>query len=168
MDDPVASAFRRHYGEIFRFLRRRTGSDETAEDLAQVVFAEAARRLPQLERDGKPVLAWLYTVARRRLVDTAREEARRPRSLASLDEARAHAVVPLPDYGEDVRSVLAAAIASLPEGQRRVVVGKLLEGRSFAELAAATRLSEAACKMRFSRGLEALRADLERRGVTPR
>jgi RNA polymerase sigma-70 factor, ECF subfamily len=167
VDDPVASAFRRHYAEIFRFLRRRTKSDETAEDLAQVVFTEAARRLPQLERDGKPVLAWLYTVARRRLIDAAREEARGPRGLASLDEVRAQAVVPQPEYGEDVRRALASAIASLPEGQRRVVVGKLLEGRSFAEIAAALQLSEAACKMRFSRGVEALRADLEQRGVSP-
>ena len=76
MESPIAAAFRRHYGEIYRFLRRRTESDEAAEDLAQAVFADAAARLRQLEQDDPPVLAWLYTVARRRLVDRARAAAR--------------------------------------------------------------------------------------------
>lgn len=168
MDDPVASAFRRHYGQVYRFLRRRTESDELAEDLAQSVFADAAVRLPQLEAEGPPVLAWLYTVARRRLIDRARETARDPASIASLDEARAQAVEVVPQYGEQLARAIAGAMAALPEGQRQVVVLKLLEGRPFAEIAARLELTEPACKMRFSRGLEALRSELSRQGMGPR
>lgn len=167
MDDPVASAFRRHYEQVYRFLRRRTDSDEAAEDLAQAVFADAAVRLRHLEGEGPPVLAWLYTVARRRLIDSAREAARGPGRIASLDEARAHAVVPTPAYGDGLAGSIMAAMATLPEGQRQVVVAKLLEGRPFAEIAARLGLTEAACKMRFSRGLEALRSELSRQGVGP-
>lgn len=58
VDDPVASAFRRHYKQVYRFLRRRTDSDDVAEDLAPTVFVDAAARLRHLERDGPPVLAW--------------------------------------------------------------------------------------------------------------
>lgn len=168
VDDPVASAFRRHYGQVYRFLRRRTESDEVAEDLAQAVFADAAARLRHLERDGPPVLAWLYTVARRRLVDNARAGARGPGRIATLDEARAQAVEAAPEYGDRLSAAIALAVADLPEGQRQVVVLKLLEGRSFAEIAARLGVTEAACKMRFSRGLEALRAELSRQGVEPR
>jgi RNA polymerase sigma-70 factor (ECF subfamily) len=167
VDDPVASAFRRHYEQVYRFLRRRMETDEAAEDLAQMVFAEAAVRLRHLEREGPPVLAWLYTVARRRLIDSAREAARGPGRIASLDEARAHAVVPAPSYGEALAESITAALATLPEGQRQVVVAKLLEGRAFAEIAARLGVTEAACKMRFSRGLEALRSELSRQGVEP-
>lgn len=43
------------------FLRRRTGSIDEAEELAQAVFAQAAERLTP---DGHAALpAWLYTVA---------------------------------------------------------------------------------------------------------
>lgn len=167
MDDPVASAFRRHYEQVYRFLRRRTESDEAAEDLAQAVFADAAARLRHLEHEGPPVLAWLYTVARRRLIDSAREVARGPGRLASLDEARAHAVVPTPVYGDQLARAIATAVVSLPDGQRQVVVAKLLEGRPFAEIAGRLDLTEAACKMRFSRGLQALRSELEQQGVEP-
>ena len=44
---------------------------------------------------------------------------------------------------------------------------KLLRGVRFAEIAEKLGLSEAAAKMRFVRALEALRAELEREGVTP-
>jgi DNA-directed RNA polymerase specialized sigma24 family protein len=53
-----------------------------------------------------------------------------------------------------------AAIAALPETQRTVVVMKLLRGLSFAEIAGHVGTSEGACKMRFARGLEALRERL--------
>ncbi len=167
MDDPVASAFRRHYKQVYRFLRRRTDSDDVAEDLAQMVFVDAAARLRHLERDGPPVLAWLYTVARRRLIDTAREAARGPGRIATLDEARARPIEAAPEYGDRLAALIAAALADLPDGQRQVVVLKLLEGRPFGEIAARLGVTEAACKMRFSRGLEALRKDLSRQGVEP-
>ena len=168
MESPIAAAFRRHYGEIYRFLRRRTESDEVAEDLAQAVFADAAARLSQLEHDDPPVLAWLYTVARRRLVDQARAAARRRGTLASLDEGRAQPIEAPFEYGAQLGVLIGASIRELPEGQRQVVVMKLLEGRPFAEIAERLGVSEAACKMRFSRGLESLRSELSQRGVEPR
>lgn len=168
MDSPVATAFRRHYAQVYRFLRRRTESDEVAEDLAQAVFADAAARLRHLEHDGPPVLAWLYTVARRRLIDRARDAARRQGTLASLAEARARPIEATLEYGAQLAGVIGASIRALPDGQRQVVVMKLLEGRPFAEISERVGVSEAACKMRFSRGLEALRAELSQRGVDPR
>jgi RNA polymerase sigma-70 factor (ECF subfamily) len=167
VDDPVAGAFRRHYAQVYRFLRRRTESDEVAEELAQAVFVHAAERLRHLERHGPPLLAWLYTVARRRLVDRARASARGPASIASLDEVRARPVSAELEYGGELAGVLAEAFRDLPEGQRHVVVMRLLEGRSFREIGEHLGATEAACKMRFSRGLEALRTELSRRGVEP-
>lgn len=168
VESPVAVAFRRHYEQVYRFLRRRTESDEVAEDLAQAVFADAAARLHQLEHEGPSVLAWLYTVARRRLVDRARDAVRRQGTLASLEEARARPIEASLEYGAQLGGVIGAAIGELPDGQRQVVVMKLLEGRPFGEIAARLGLTEAACKMRFSRGLEALRTELSRQGVGPR
>jgi RNA polymerase sigma-70 factor, ECF subfamily len=64
-------------------------------------------------------------------------------------------------------SALRKAIARLPRGQREVVVLKLIEGRSFAEIGDRLDASPAACKMRLVRALEALRAELEKEGITP-
>jgi RNA polymerase sigma factor (sigma-70 family) len=163
MNDVAERAFRDHYGNVVSFLRRRTRTNEEAEELAQAVFAQAAARLTP--NGHAPVSAWLYTVARRKLVDEARRRARRGEPDVSLDEGALAATEPR--YGREVAAALRRALDQLPEGQRTVVVGRLIEGRSFAELAAAVGASEAACKMRFVRGLESVRALFEEEGLEP-
>jgi len=158
-------AFRRHYAQVFRYLRRRVPSDHEAEDLAQIVFVDAARRLEDFKSGDAPVLAWLYTVAQRRLADRARRLAREE-TLAALEAARLR-VVGQQDYGPEVAEPLRRALARLPESQRTVVVLKQLRGLAFADIAARVGATEEACKMRFARGLEALRRDLERDGLEP-
>jgi RNA polymerase sigma-70 factor (ECF subfamily) len=166
VDDLRESAFRRHYAQIYRYVRRRSATHEDAEDLAQMVFVEAAARLEQFKPGATPVLAWLYTVAQRRLADAARRASRGSESLAELDSDRVR-VIEEAAYGPGVATAIGSAIADLPDRQRRVVAMKLLEGRSFAEIATQLGSTEAACKMRFARGLEAVRDRLEQEGVGP-
>jgi len=163
--DRAEEAFRRHYGQVYRYLRRRLPSDHEAEELAQMVFVDAARRLDAAAAGNAPVLAWLYTVAQRRLADHARQLARRA-TLAELEADRLRLVAEH-DYGQGVAEPLRRALAKLPAAQRRVVVLKQLHGLSFAAIAAEVGASEAACKMRFARGLETVRAELEREGLAP-
>jgi RNA polymerase sigma-70 factor, ECF subfamily len=159
------SVLARRYPEIYRFVRRQTVSTRDAEDLTQEVFAEAARVLGPLTVDAPPPLAWLYTVARRRLIDATRRDRRR----ASRSAEAVLELVPTgpSEYGPTVARVLVEAIAALPEAQRAVVVRKVLRGQSFAEIAVELKATEAACKMRFARGLEAVRVELSRMGVEP-
>lgn len=158
MDEVAADAFRRHYRQVYGFVRRRTQSDAEAEDVAAEVFADAAASLEGFRPGRTPVLAWLYTVARRRLADEARRRSRRPVAVMAAEPA---------EYGPDVARSLRRALATLPDTQRRVVVLKLIEGWSFREIAAEVGASEAACKMRLSRALERLRDALEQEGVEP-
>jgi RNA polymerase sigma factor (sigma-70 family) len=159
VNDVAERAFRRHYGQIYRYVRRRTGDHHRAEELAQQVFAEAAASLR--EDAGSPELAWLYTVAKRRFADEARRSAR------SLDTPFTVVPAEAREYGVDVASALRAGLAVLPEGQNDVVVLKLLRGLRFAEIGRVLGISEDAAKMRFVRALEALRTELAERGVEP-
>lgn len=159
--DPSIEQARSHYREIFRFVRRRASSS-TAEDVTQDVFAAAARALARSASHSPPSLAWLYTVARRRLIDEARARRIVVVPLDALPEAAA------PErYGPHVARTFDRALAKLTDAQRQVVLQRLLEGRSFAEIAAREGATEEACRMRFMRGLERLRAEFEREGLTP-
>jgi RNA polymerase sigma-70 factor (ECF subfamily) len=160
------SAFRRHYRQVYGYIRRRSASTEQAEDLTQAVFVEAVARLDGFRSGSSPVLAWLYTVAQRRLADEARQRARGPGSMVSLDKVPAPSA-PVSEYGDEVASALRAAITDLPVEQRQVMVLKLLEGRRYAEIAARLGTSEEACRMRLSRALKTLRAELTKEGITP-
>ena len=152
------------YEAIYRFVRRRTSSREEAEDLTQETFAAAVKALDEARStEEAPPLAWLYTVARRRLIDRLRRERRH--SLA------AESVIPGSSderlYGPSIVRALQEGLHELDEQQRQAVVLKLFEGRPFAEIAAIVGASEEACRARFSRGLAALRTYLTEKGVTP-
>jgi RNA polymerase sigma-70 factor (ECF subfamily) len=149
------AAFRRHYGDVYRYLRRRTRDHHEAEELAQRVFADAAASLDGAETP----LAWLYAVARRRFADASRRSGR----TVELGEVAAAELV----HGPATARAIRAALARVPAEQRAVIVAKLLEGRSFAEIARRTGATEAACKMRFLRGLRTLRTLLEQEGIEP-
>ena len=164
MDDLAASAFRSHYDELFRFVRRRTTSDDEAAEITQSVFAQAAARLDPVRQGSTPVLAWLYTVAQRRLIDEARRRARRGQTLPLEAVAASSEERP---YGSEVAAALRVALAALPRPQREVVVLRLVEGRSFAEIATRVGSTEAACKMRFLRGLAVVRDVFEKAGISP-
>ncbi len=157
MTDVLERAFRAHYGQVYRYLRRRTGDPERAEDLTQQVFADAAAALPDFGEDAPSPLAWLYTVAHRRFVDETRHRAHTP----------VLAAAPATDYGDEVKRAIVAAFERLPEDQRAVLALKLLRGARFKEIAATLGIGEGAAKMRFVRALDALRKELEREGVEP-
>ena len=164
MEGVAEYAFRQHRTEIYRYLRRRTGNGDEAEELTQQVFADAALTLSRMEASPGSLLGLLYTIARRRFADQARRNGHRDEHVP-LDDLDVE--LPAPEYGSDVARAIRDAIAQLPAEQRQVVCLKLIEGCSFAEIASLTGATEAAAKMRFQRGLAALRRELERQGIRP-
>ena len=151
------------YRRVLRFVRRRVGSTEDAEDVTQEAFASAAAWLDRSEASS-PTLAWLFTVAKRRIIDEAR---RRGGSETVPLELVGEPAASADSYGDEVARALDAALASMPDGQRSVVVGRLLRGASFSELSRQVGASEEACRMRFMRGLQHLRDEFEKEGLKP-
>ena len=143
----IAAVIQREGRALLRFIRRRVKDRADAEDILQEVFYE----LTEAYRMAKPVEqagAWLYRVARNRIVDRFRKK--KPEPFSSLardaedDEAlRFEDLLPARDAGpeaEYARGVLLeeleAALDELPGEQRAVFVAHEIEGRSFQEIAA--------------------------------
>jgi RNA polymerase sigma factor (sigma-70 family) len=149
----IADAVESQQGRLRRFIRRRVGNAEEAEDILQDVFYElvlAYRLMEPIEHVG----AWLFRVARNRITDLFRKK--RPEAMPSGPAAIAEDgealfledLLPSPDKGpgaEYARALLLeeleAALDELPEEQRDVFVAHELEGRTFKEMAAETRVS---------------------------
>lgn len=166
MPDRAEAAHRRYYSTVYRYVRRRTRSHEDAEDLTQGVFAEAVSSLGRTAEESGPTLAWLYTVAQRRIIDEHRRRCGAPAEVISLDAARVE-YRPENAYGVDVTGAIAEAIAALPLEQQQVVVLKLIQGRRFNEIAGQLGISEQACRARLSRALRTLRERLDEEGIRP-
>lgn len=154
----AGQAFVAHYQQIYRFLLRRTGSQERAEELTQQVFADAAVALRRFQPGTTPVLALLYTLAQRRFADAARRHDRLEsnEALDALPDT-----VPALEHDHLLVEALRGALAQLPIDLRVVATMKLVQGCSFAEIARRVGATEAACRKRFQRAMELMRELLE-------
>lgn len=161
-DAAAALAFEQFGGRVYRFLLRKSRNHHDAEDLTQRVFLEATEALRNQELEPGSMLAWLFTVARRRFIDEIRRRQLAVGILGLVPEAG-------PDnaYGSQTAASLREAIRRLPRDQQLVLVMKVIQGRSYAEVAAELDITVEACRMRLSRAVAALRLDLEREGFGP-
>ncbi|MCL4560964.1 MAG: sigma-70 family RNA polymerase sigma factor [Chloroflexi bacterium] len=73
--DPQAfgALYRRYVSRVYRYLYGKTGCVEDAEDLTAQVFSEALESLPRYRPRGK-FAGWLFTIARRRLLNSRRNQ----------------------------------------------------------------------------------------------
>jgi RNA polymerase sigma factor (sigma-70 family) len=143
-DHLITEAISRERGRLGNFIRQRVADPGEAEDILQDVFFEfvEAYRLPEpIEQIG----AWLYRVARNRIIDRFRKKKEEPLPATANDDDAdwLDITLPSPDAGPEAayaRSVLLAeierALDELPRAQRDVFIAHELEGRSFKELAA--------------------------------
>jgi len=143
----LAETIAREQDRLRGFIRARIRDEAEAEDVLQEVFyelLEAVRLMKPIEQ----VSAWLFRVARNRIIDLFRRK--RPRSLSEAapgpDPERAGTLedlLPSPEAGPEAayaRGVLLeqleAALEELPAEQRAVFLAHEVEGRSFKEMSA--------------------------------
>jgi len=149
-DQRIAEAFTREQRRLRSFIRKHVADDGDVEDILQDVFYE----LVEAYRLVKPVeylTAWLFRIARNRIIDLFRKkrnEISTDEPLVTADDEEARSVGDLlPSAGagpeaEYARGLLLeeleAGFEELPEEQRAVFIAHELEGRSFKEIAAAS------------------------------
>src|SRR5262249_35881858 len=147
-DRRISEAVEQQRSRLRNFIRSRVDDPGDAEDILQDVFYElvaAYRMAKPIEQVG----AWLFRVARNRIIDRFRKQ--KPQTVAlgqaghDSDVLTLEELLPSPDAGPDAafaRSVLMDeiedALAELPPEQRDVFVANEIEGRTFAEIASET------------------------------
>lgn len=161
-----AELVRRHIDLVyFSALRRCGGDSHRAEDIAQQVFTELARRAAALGHHTS-LVGWLYTTTRNLSAKALRaEQSRRAREQASHTMSDADSPSPAADW-ERLRPELDQVLDLLPERDRDAILLRFFGNRPFAEIGRALKVSDDAARMRTDRALEKLRALLERRGIT--
>lgn len=58
-----------YHPSIYRYVYSRLADKQLAEDIAAEVFVRMVEKIPTYKQRGKPILAWLYTIARNLVVD---------------------------------------------------------------------------------------------------
>jgi RNA polymerase sigma factor (sigma-70 family) len=165
-EDAFAELVRRHVDLVYSAaLRQVNGDAHLAQDIAQSVFTDLARKAASLSRRER-LIGWLYTSVHFAAAKSVRSEQRR-----RAHEQEAHTMRELlhdstPDLEwNKLIPVLDAAMNELKEIDREIILLRYFEDCRLAEVGAKFGLSENAARMRVERALEKLRAALIRHGV---
>jgi RNA polymerase sigma-70 factor (ECF subfamily) len=141
------------------FLRRRLARlPNEVEDLVQETLLAIHNQRHTFD-PAQPLSAWVYAIARYKLIDALRRWARHDILTAPVDEASALLAATDAEPGA-ARRDLAKLLDSLPARQRLAIVYMKLEGLSVVETAQRTGMSAAAVKVAVHRGLKALAAKI--------
>ena len=160
--------FREYHQPLVRYLTRRLGDRDWAEEVAQETFLRAVRQGAIVSERS-----WLFAVATNQIRDEARRDARRRKHLELLrEQARAEEVVepePLTIERAQEAAMARRAIEMLSERDREALLMKE-EGLDYNEIAAALELSVtsvgttlARARRRLAESYEALQAEERRR-----
>lgn len=168
--DPEAFGefYDRYETAVVAYLVRRTGDVEVAIDLAGEAFATALQSAsryrpgPKVDQSAAP---WLFTIAQNKLTDARRRgqvesRARRRLGLREAIEYDDEALARIESTGSQAGWVT-ELLERLPEDQRDAVRARILDERSYGEIAGELQTSELVVRKRVSRGLAALRKNLE-------
>ena len=153
MDTPTAAQlFDRHHLALFRYAYRLTGRRDVAEDVVQDVFLRVVRGLDNYQTIGREA-AWLFTIARRLLVDRYRALERQPPPLGDSTD------ISVPAH-QDTSVALAEALAGLREAERDAFLLREIGGLSYDEIALVSHTTSDSVRSRIYRARVSLKAML--------
>jgi RNA polymerase sigma-70 factor (ECF subfamily) len=141
---------------LLLFARQWVQSAADAEDIVQEAFVKFWRRNHKI--DNRPLL---YATVRSTALDAIRRDKRRARREASAFAEADDFVEPEFEFEDETQRALVAAMDDLPHDQREVLVLKIWNDLTFAEIAGALGISQNTAASRYRYALAALRKTLQ-------
>jgi RNA polymerase sigma-70 factor (ECF subfamily) len=147
--DCLAELFESTFDDLYRYCLARTASRSAAEEAASEAFLAAARTVATGR--GHVDRAWLFVVARNRIIDGWRSAERQRRRFASLVALRR-------DVEEDscesdrIGEVVVEVMRRLPERQRAALALRYLDGCTVGEVAVELEIEYTAAESLLARG----------------
>jgi len=151
------------------FALRLSGDHHDAEDLVQFACMRALERAHQLQPGSSP-LSWTFAIVHSSWINEVRSRQVRSRSRVAWDDTIIESVsdpsAPTPETELLHRQIL-AALSTLPEGQREVMLLVAIERFSYKEAAEILEVPIGTVMSRMSRARQAMGALFEERRKIP-
>lgn len=160
--DALRLLYVRYSGNVYGYVRSIVRDDREAEDLTQQVFMKLITVIGKYQDQGVPFSGWLLRLARNVALDHLRR--RRPTPIEEVLEAERGQAG---DEAHDRARDLHAALATLPEEQRSVMIMRHVVGLTPPEIAQRMGRTESSIHGLQHRGRRALQQELSRLGSAP-
>lgn len=156
-ESAVRSLYETYYPKIYNYSFMQLGDVHAAEDLASDVMLKMIESIHSYKFRGLPFGAWVFRIARNRLIDLHRR--RKRRGEVDLSETLSTALANPQALAERAleRGQLQVALKHLTDEQRQVIVLKFIEGFDNRSVGKIMGRSEGAIKSLQHRALGALR-----------
>lgn len=156
LDSEIAKVLVDNHRELLRFVERRVGRRDVAEDILQEAFA---RGLPKLEtlRDGEAVIAWFYRTLRNAVVDHHRRGQVADRALAQFAAEIETAQEPPDAVRDEVCKCVARLAGTLKPDYAEALQRIEVDGLSMKTFADERGITAGNAAVRVHRAREALR-----------
>ncbi len=150
----------RHAGAVARFASS-VGAKGDVQDVVQDTFVRAFSSLDNFRGDSS-LRTWLFTIARRLLLDLRRSERRRGEQV-EVQEHDAFTEYDSLDsvVAEETRTRMHAAVARLSKTQREVFMLRVSEGLSYKEIADVAGTTEGAARVHYHNAMRAIKELLD-------
>jgi RNA polymerase sigma factor (sigma-70 family) len=151
-----------NHRRFLRFLERRVGRRDLAEELLQEAFTRGIARGRTL-RDDESVVAWFYRLLRNVMVDHLRRQSAEARGRAALAREESSAAAAEPD--QELVDTICACVGSLVEALKPDYTAAIqrvdLGGESLQSFATAANITRGNATVRLFRARQALRRRVE-------
>lgn len=147
--DRLAELFESTFDDLYRYCLARTADRGAAEEAASEAFLAAARTVANGGREVDR--AWLFVVARNRIVDGWRTAERQRRRFARLAALRRD-VAEDSDEPDRIGLVVIEVLRRLPERQRAALALRYLDGCTVSEVALELQIDYTAAESLLARG----------------
>jgi RNA polymerase sigma-70 factor, ECF subfamily len=154
-----AALYDAYVEKIGAFIYYRTLHRETAEDLTSDVFLKAFEKIGTFSPDKGSFSSWIYRIARNAVIDHYRTT-KNETDVDSVPGLSSRTDIERDASVRESFAKIEAHLANVKPQQREILVMRLWDGLSHAEIAEITGLTEDNCKMIFSRAIRRLRDDL--------
>jgi RNA polymerase sigma-70 factor, ECF subfamily len=149
-----------YFSPIYRYVHFRVQERSVAEDITQTVFLKVFEKLPVYRNRQHPPLAYLFTIARNKVIDYWRKN----KPIESLDNE--NDLTKIPDASASAEETvsqsftgkeISKALEKISPEQREVIILKFFNELSYEEIANILKKKEEAVRQLASRGLRSLR-----------
>jgi RNA polymerase sigma factor (sigma-70 family) len=148
-----------YFDRIYRFIYYKTQHKETAEDLTSTVFTKAYDNLDKYDPSKSSFSTWLYRIARNSVIDHYRTK---KHNIDILDvwDLRTDYDIERDFKNQSILDEVMEAMEDINKEHREIIIMRLWDNLSYAEIAQIIGKSETNCRMIFSRSIGKLKKEI--------
>jgi RNA polymerase sigma-70 factor (ECF subfamily) len=155
-DSALAWLYQVYHPKVYNYAFLQLSNAQLAEDVASDVMVKVIESIGKFRFRGAPFAAWVFRIARNRIIDLHRRQSRRREVELDQNIAGHEDLTAAVEQALD-RDQIQAALSRLTEEQRQVIILRFIEGFDNASVARVLGRSQGAIKSLQHRALASLR-----------